>query len=230
MRSPRWRRSIPPRRVGRRRHRRRLAEGSDAAAGPVFNAISEKAMAANETARLPRNYWDWQAMLATNATGYFPYTPAINLLFGLREAIDHAARGRATPTSSPAMTATPRRRGAPCVPGAWRSQCAEPLDYSSVADRGATAGGSQRRPAARDHSGEVQHVAWHRPRQAPGPGVPHRPSRRFRRPAVDGHVERRRDGAACRRRAAPGRRGTGGDGLSGRQCVSRRRSTIKPRE
>ena len=55
--------------------------------GLGFNAVSKKAMAANETARLPRSYWDWQAMLETGRTGFFPYTPATNLLYGLREAL-----------------------------------------------------------------------------------------------------------------------------------------------
>lgn len=55
--------------------------------GLGFNAISEKALAANKTAGLPRSYWDWQQMLETNRSGYFPFTPATNLLFGLREAL-----------------------------------------------------------------------------------------------------------------------------------------------
>ena len=56
--------------------------------GLSFNAISDKALAASKTATLPRAFWDWQGMLATNANGMFPFTPAINLLFGLREALD----------------------------------------------------------------------------------------------------------------------------------------------
>ncbi len=55
--------------------------------GLGFNAISERAKAAAQGARLPRSYWDWQDMLRANATGYFPYTPATNLLYGLQEAI-----------------------------------------------------------------------------------------------------------------------------------------------
>ena len=55
--------------------------------GLSFNAISPKALAASKTANMPRSYWDWQDMLANNTTGYFPYTPATNLLYGLREAI-----------------------------------------------------------------------------------------------------------------------------------------------
>lgn len=55
--------------------------------GLGFNAISEKALAANQHARLPRSYWDWQDMLKHNQSGYFPYTPATNLLYALREAV-----------------------------------------------------------------------------------------------------------------------------------------------
>jgi alanine-glyoxylate transaminase / serine-glyoxylate transaminase / serine-pyruvate transaminase len=56
--------------------------------GLGFNAISEKALAASESARLTRSYWDWRAMLDDNAKGFFPYTPPTNLLYGLREALD----------------------------------------------------------------------------------------------------------------------------------------------
>lgn len=56
--------------------------------GLSFNAISEKALAASKTSTMPRSYWRWEDMLGPNATGYFPYTPATNLLYGLNEAID----------------------------------------------------------------------------------------------------------------------------------------------
>ncbi len=56
--------------------------------GLSFNAISEKARAAAKTARLPRSYWSWEAMAGPNASGFFPYTPATNLLYGLAEALD----------------------------------------------------------------------------------------------------------------------------------------------
>src|SRR5690606_27088726 len=56
--------------------------------GLSFNAISAKALDAAKTATLPRAFWDWTEILASGETGYFPYTPAINLLYGLAEAID----------------------------------------------------------------------------------------------------------------------------------------------
>ena len=55
--------------------------------GLSFNAISKKALAASEHATLPRAYWDWHDMLTVNQNGYFPYTPATNLLYGLHEAL-----------------------------------------------------------------------------------------------------------------------------------------------
>jgi alanine-glyoxylate transaminase/serine-glyoxylate transaminase/serine-pyruvate transaminase len=55
--------------------------------GLGFNAVSEKALAAAAQARMPRSYWDWQEMLKANKSGFFPYTPATNLLYGLREAL-----------------------------------------------------------------------------------------------------------------------------------------------
>ncbi len=56
--------------------------------GLSFNAISDKAMKLSETAGLKHSYWSWQEMAGPNDTGYFPYTPATNLLYGLNEAID----------------------------------------------------------------------------------------------------------------------------------------------
>src|SRR5438046_157404 len=55
--------------------------------GLSFNCISAKALEASKSARMPRSYWAWDEMLASGKGGYFPYTPATNLLYGLREAI-----------------------------------------------------------------------------------------------------------------------------------------------
>ena len=56
--------------------------------GLSFNAVSDKALAASKAAKLPRSYWDWEEMIASNAKVYFPYTPATNLLQGLKVAIE----------------------------------------------------------------------------------------------------------------------------------------------
>ena len=55
--------------------------------GLSFTAVSEKAIAASKTNTLPRSYWDWAEMLQFNAKGFFPYTPASTLLYGLKEAL-----------------------------------------------------------------------------------------------------------------------------------------------
>jgi alanine-glyoxylate transaminase/serine-glyoxylate transaminase/serine-pyruvate transaminase len=55
--------------------------------GLSFNCISAKALAAGKDAKLPRSYWAWDEMLSNGKSGYFPYTPATNLLYGLREAL-----------------------------------------------------------------------------------------------------------------------------------------------
>lgn len=56
--------------------------------GMGFTAISDKALAASKTAKLPRYFWDWQEMLAINDKGFFPSTPATNLLQGLKVALE----------------------------------------------------------------------------------------------------------------------------------------------
>ena len=55
--------------------------------GLSFNAMSEKALSAAESSTMPTSYWDWSAMLGANAQNVFPYTPATNLLYGLKEAL-----------------------------------------------------------------------------------------------------------------------------------------------
>ena len=55
--------------------------------GLSFNAVSPKALDAAKRATLPNSFWRWDAMLEFNAKGFFPFTPATNLLYGLREAL-----------------------------------------------------------------------------------------------------------------------------------------------
>jgi alanine-glyoxylate transaminase/serine-glyoxylate transaminase/serine-pyruvate transaminase len=55
--------------------------------GLGLNAISEKGLKASKSAKLPKSYWDWEAMVNDNKKGFFPYTPATNLLYGLRESL-----------------------------------------------------------------------------------------------------------------------------------------------
>jgi alanine-glyoxylate transaminase/serine-glyoxylate transaminase/serine-pyruvate transaminase len=55
--------------------------------GLGFNAISEKALTASRSAKMPRSYWAWDPVIAANASGFYTYTPATNLLLGLRESL-----------------------------------------------------------------------------------------------------------------------------------------------
>ena len=99
--------------------------------GLGFNAVSKKALAAQKAARLPRSYWDWEAMLETGRTGFFPYTPATNLLFGLREALKMLLdeEGLAAVFHRHARHAEATRRA---VKG-WGLEilCADPREYSN---------------------------------------------------------------------------------------------------
>ena len=98
--------------------------------GLSFNAVSRKALAAAARAKLPRSYWDWQAMLKANADGYFPYTPGTNLLFGLRAALEMLMEeGLERVFARHRRHAEATRRAVQ----AWglELQCAEPRHYSS---------------------------------------------------------------------------------------------------
>ena len=98
--------------------------------GLSFNAVSEKALAASRISRLPRSYWDWEDMLKHNPAGFFPYTPATNLLYGLREALRMLREeGLANVFARHARHAEATRRAV----RAWGLEivCANPEEYSS---------------------------------------------------------------------------------------------------
>ncbi len=98
--------------------------------GLSFNAVSQKALQAAETARLPRSYWDWRPMLAANGTGFFPYTPATNLLYGLDAALTLLLEeGLENVFARHSRHAEATRRAV----RAWglEIQCADPRHYSS---------------------------------------------------------------------------------------------------
>jgi alanine-glyoxylate transaminase/serine-glyoxylate transaminase/serine-pyruvate transaminase len=98
--------------------------------GLGFNAISEKALAASKDARLPRAYWDWQPMIKDGAAGFFPYTPATNLLYGLRESVAMLMdEGLPHVFARHCRFAEATRRAA----AAWGLEvlCANPQEYSS---------------------------------------------------------------------------------------------------
>jgi alanine-glyoxylate transaminase/serine-glyoxylate transaminase/serine-pyruvate transaminase len=97
--------------------------------GLSFNAISERALAASTSARLPRSYWAWDEMIKANGTGYFPYTPSTNLLYGLIEAIEMLRE-----EGLQAVFARHKRHAAAtrCAVAAWGLEvfCKDPHQYS----------------------------------------------------------------------------------------------------
>jgi len=99
--------------------------------GLGMNAVSDKALAAAKQGGMPRSYWDWEDMLKNNASGFFPYTPATGLLYGLREALVMLREeGLANVFARHARFAEATRRAV----RAWGLEilCAEPAEYSSV--------------------------------------------------------------------------------------------------
>jgi alanine-glyoxylate transaminase/serine-glyoxylate transaminase/serine-pyruvate transaminase len=99
--------------------------------GLGLNAISRKALEASKTARLPRSYWDWEPMLRDNQAGFFPYTPATNLLYGLKEAIQMLLEeGLENVFARHNRHAEATRRAV----RAWglETVCQNPLEHSSV--------------------------------------------------------------------------------------------------
>ncbi len=99
--------------------------------GLSFNAISAKALKASEHAKIPRSYWDWGPMITSNATGYFPSTPATTLLYGLDTALDMIAEeGLENVIARHDRHAEATRRAV----RAWglEVQCDDPRHYSSV--------------------------------------------------------------------------------------------------
>ncbi|MGO6694468.1 alanine--glyoxylate aminotransferase family protein [Rhizobium johnstonii] len=98
--------------------------------GLSFNAISEKALQAARSARLPRVFWDWEDMISMNSKGYFPYTPATNMLQGLKVALEMLQEEGLSAVFARHDRAAEATRA--CVRH-WglRVWCAQPSDYSS---------------------------------------------------------------------------------------------------
>lgn len=99
--------------------------------GISFNAVSPKALAASRTARLPRAFWGWDEIIEANRTGYWPYTPNTNLLYGLSEALDMIlGEGLDRVFARHERLAEATRRAV----RAWGLpiQCADPAVYSPV--------------------------------------------------------------------------------------------------
>jgi alanine-glyoxylate transaminase / serine-glyoxylate transaminase / serine-pyruvate transaminase len=99
--------------------------------GISFNALSDKALAASKTSKLPKSYWAWDDILESNKNGFWPYTPATNLLYGLSEACDMLLEeGLANVFARHARLAEATRRAV----RAWGLEilCLNPAEYSNV--------------------------------------------------------------------------------------------------
>ncbi len=98
--------------------------------GLSFNAVSDKALSVAKAAKSTKSYWAWDDMIAANKTGYFPYTPATNMLYALAEAIDMLhEEGLENVFARHDRHAEATRRAIK----AWGLEiwCREPRDYSS---------------------------------------------------------------------------------------------------
>ena len=197
--------------------------------GLSFNAISAKALKAAEAAKLPRSYWDWRPMLEANKTGYFPYTPGTNLLFGLHAAVQMLLEeGLDNVFARHDRHAEATRRAV----RAWglEIQCAEPRHYSSSLT-------AVRLPEGHSADG-LRAVILEKFNMSLGNGLGILKDRVFR----IGHLGDFGDlqllgtlggvemGLRARRRAAQAGRRAGGDRLSGGERLTRWRSIDNARE
>jgi alanine-glyoxylate transaminase/serine-glyoxylate transaminase/serine-pyruvate transaminase len=102
--------------------------------GISFNALSPRALEASKSAKLPKSFWAWDEIVEMNKSGYWPYTPNTNLLYGLAEACDMLLDPRTG--GLPAVFARHQRWGEGVRAGvrAWGLdiQCADPAVYSPV--------------------------------------------------------------------------------------------------
>ena len=192
---------LPPRRVGRRRHRRRFAEGPDAAAGARLQRGQR------EGARGVRSPPSCRGPTGTGRrsspptpTASSPTPRRTNLLYGLRGRAADARRGGPAERLRPPPAA---RRGDPRGGAGLGPRGALPRRARAlgVADRGAAARRARRRRGAPGRPRPLRHVAGRRARQARRQDLPHRPPRPLQRPDARRHAGRRADGAGDRRGA-----------------------------
>ena len=185
-------------------------------AGLGIVAVSPKAAALYDRPSCPGVFFDFGDMKKANATGYFPYTPSLPLLYGLRESLDHAVRGRGWRTSSPGTTGWPRGPARRSRRGGSSSAPGQPKWYSDTVSAIMVPAGI--------NGAEVIDVAYRRYNLALGAGLARMAGRLFRighlgdlnelhaarrhRRRGDGHARRGRQGHAGQRRRR-GARSTG---------------------
>ena len=179
--------------------------------GLGFNAVSEKALAAAKANPAMRSYWDWQEVIAINKVGTWPYTPATNLLFGLKEAIAMLEE-----EGLDNVFARHKRHSAAtrAAVKAWGldTQCQDPHAHSPALTGVVVPDGHDA-----DHFRKVVLENFDMSlgtglNKIKGKVVPHRPYRPLQRSDADGNTVGRRDGSRSRQGAASQRRRAGGDG------------------
>ena len=167
-------------------------------------AVSDKALEANKSSKMERCYFSFEDMIKNNDIGYFPYTPATQLLRGLRASLDLLqAEGLENVFARHNRLAEGVRKAV----AAWGLKlCAQGAEVAlRHGQRHPRAGGRRQRAGREDGLLSLQPVARRRPQQGRRQGVPHRPPRRARRDHGRRRAVRRRDGAArLRRRRRPG--------------------------
>jgi len=152
-----------------------------------FNCVSEKARKASRTAALPRSYWAWDEMPFQQQDRLFPYNPATNLLYGLRESLAMLEEeGLQNVFARHARHAESTRRAV----RAWGLEilCASPEEYSNSLTAVMMPAGHDADALAQDHSRSLRHVARHRVGEARGEDIPNRTPRRFQRSDARRHL------------------------------------------
>ena len=169
--------------------------------GMSFNAISDKALAANKTSKLPKSFWAWDEMLTMNKVGFFPYTPATQMLHGLSVGIEMLhEEGLDNVFARHDRLAEATRRAVK----AWglENLNKNASQYSPTITADPAAGRPRRRQVPRAGAGDLQHLLRRELRRLCRQVFPHRPSRRHQRRHADGRASAHRNGAGARRRAA----------------------------
>ena len=161
--------------------------------GLGFNAFGPKAKALARQSTTRRSYFDWTAMDDVASTGQFPYTPATNLLFGLRAALDLLAEeGIDTVFTRHERHARATRAAV----SAWGLEvlCTEPAEQSNVLTAVLMPDGVSADAFPGSRPAALQHAPGQWPVKTQGQGVPHRASRRLQRHDADRDAGRRADG------------------------------------
>ena len=180
--------------------------------GMSFNAVSDKALAASKTSKLPKSFWSWDDMLTMNKIGFFPYTPATQMLHGLAVGIEMLhEEGLDNVFARHDRLAEATRRAV----RAWGLEimCRDPKYYSPTITAVMLPEGHNA-DAFRSLALDTFNISYGASFGAySGQVFPHRPSRRHQRRHADRRARHHRDGAGAGRHSAQEGRRAGGDGL-----------------